>query len=88
MRIRTAGQESELELASGRALEHLGEHRRGFVVTDDEIIPRARIHRDPGVAKVAVDDPRLVLLVVVHPQLESRLAGLHRIYVKGHRSAS
>ena len=58
--------------------------RRGYlVVTHNQVVAWMRIEWDSGVAKVAGNDPRLVLLMVVNPQLDGGLRHVHPVDCRG-----
>jgi len=67
--IGPSGKEPQPELPVRRPIKHLGQHRWGVVVTDDEVVAGPRIDRQPCVSEVGVDDTGLVFLVVIDPQL-------------------
>ncbi len=79
MAVGPSRQESQAEFAVRRSGEHLGQDRWRVVVTNHEVVAGARIDRQPRVPKVRVDDTGLILLVVVHPQLNRRLGRRHRL---------
>ena len=74
MGIRTAGHETEQELTVWLPRQYLGKQRRGLVVAHDQVVTGTGIYYDPRVTKMPMHDTRLVLLVVVDPQLYGRLS--------------
>jgi hypothetical protein len=71
----------QVQRARAISVDNFGEHRRGVVVADDEIVAGMGIKRYPSMPKVCVDQSGLVLLVVVHPQLHGGLASSHLLIV-------
>jgi hypothetical protein len=59
---------------------------RHLVVTNDEIVTRLGVEREPRMTEVCGDDARLVLLVVIDPKLDDRLRGAHTFQGTTHRA--
>jgi len=83
MSIGSAGQQPQQQRALRVPLQHLGEHRRSVVVAHDDVVAGMGVDHDSRVTEVPVDDTRLVLLVVVDPQLDSRLSHILMLPLKG-----
>jgi len=86
MRVRTTRQEAETQFSGGRSVENLGQDRGRVFVAHDKEISGLRVHRNPGVAEMAVHDTGLVLLVVVDPKLHGGLAACHDFHDTAHLS--
>jgi len=86
MAVRAAREKTEPQRPVGIPGEDLGQQGRCLVVPHHEVIPDLGVDRAPGVTEMSVDHPGLVLLVVVHPELDSGL--LHDAKVTPHRSGS
>lgn len=67
MTLGTTRQEAEQKLAVRLSPQHFGQHGWCLVIANDQVIARSGVEDDTSVPKVAVHDPRLVLLVVIHP---------------------
>jgi len=72
-----ARQDTEAKGSIGVTGQHLGQRRSHLIVANHEVIPWVRVEGKPGVAKVPGDDPGLVLLVIIDPQLDHRLGCFH-----------
>lgn len=68
-----ARQKSKEKLSVWLSAQHLRQDRRCFVVTHHHVVARAGIEDNPRMTEVPVDNARLVLLVVIHPQFDGRL---------------
>lgn len=77
MAVGSPRQDSEPQRAVVLAAEYQAQRGGYLVVTDYQVVARLRIERYPGVAKVAGDDARLKLLVVINPQLDGVLGCFH-----------
>lgn len=64
-----SGKHSQSKPAALAPGEHFCQSRLDLVIADDEEVPWTGIDRDAGVAKMGMGHARLVLLVVIHPQL-------------------
>lgn len=79
-----AGHDTQLKPAVLFSSQHFGQAGRDLVVAHDQVVAGMGVDGYMGVAEVAVHDARLVLLVVVHPQLDSSLG--HSFQVTAQRS--
>ena len=64
-----AREQPQAECAGVVPGDHLRQGRLDVVIADDDIVTGLRIERDARVPQVGVYHARLVLLVVVYPQL-------------------
>ena len=70
--LRAAGKEAEQKLTIGFPAQHLGKYWWSIIVAHHQVIAREGIDHDPSVTQVSMYDARLVLLVVINPQLYDR----------------
>lgn len=70
MRLWPTGQEAEPQRTTWTTTHNFRQHRRSLIVAHYQIVSHLGIHGNSGVAKMAVHDTRLILLVIVHPQLD------------------
>jgi hypothetical protein len=70
---RWAGEQLQAESARRVPRDYPSESGFDLVVTDNEIVARLGVNRHSGMAQVSMHNPRLILLVVIHPQLHSWL---------------
>lgn len=70
---RRPGQQPQSKRTRLATIQDLGEGRLDVVIANDEVVTRPRIERDASVPEMRMDNTRLVLLVIVHPQLHRRL---------------
>ena len=74
MSIGTTGQQTQQQLAHRFPLQHHRKLLAGPRRRPDDVVAGTEVGHHARIPDVPVDGPRLVLLVVVDPQLHSRLS--------------